>query len=131
MAEMHLRAQCLLTKETEVACSFTWRMCVVPARGNSMRKKGWGQGFPGCWGEAGSVQRQQRQFRSLKSRKAPILQQTNLRKVNTNDELLFRGDPVNTCAKEPLRVMNKRQKWEKGYRGQPGKDATNKLVHVL
>lgn len=29
----------------------------MPAIGNSMRKKGWGQGFEGCWGEAGSAQR--------------------------------------------------------------------------
>lgn len=78
-----------------------------------MRENGWGHGFPGCWGEAGSVQRQGWQFRSLKSRKTSILQQTNLRKINTNDKSLFCADPVNTCAKEPLRVMSKRQKQEK------------------
>jgi len=110
---------------------FIQRMCFVPARGNNTRKNGWGQGFPGCWGHAGSVQKQGWQFRSLKSRKTSISLQTNLRKINTNDKLLFLADPVNTCAKECLRVMSKRQKWEKDYRGQPGKDATNKLVCVL
>lgn len=51
-----------------------------------MRKKGWGQGCEGCWGEAGSVQRQDRQFRSLKSSKAFILQQANSRNINMNEK---------------------------------------------
>lgn len=72
----------------------------MPATGNSMRKKGWGQGFEGCWGEAGSVQRQERQFRSLKSSKAFILQHTDLRNINMNEKTGFLTESVSAGIKE-------------------------------
>lgn len=52
-------------KKPEVAYCFIWQICVMPATGNSMRKKGWGRGFEGCWAETGSVQTQEKQFKSL------------------------------------------------------------------
>lgn len=84
----------------------------MPATGNSMRKKGWGQGFEGCWGEAGSVQRQQRQFRSLRSSKTFILQKTNLRNINMNEKTGFLTEPVSAGVKEAQRVNSRRQKQE-------------------
>lgn len=82
----------------------------MAATGKSMRKKGWGQDCEGCWGEAGSVQRQDRQVRSLKSSKAFILQQANSRNINMNEKTGFLTEPVSAGVKEALRVMSKRQK---------------------
>lgn len=81
----------------------------MPATGNSMRKKGWGQGFEGCWGEAGSAQREDGQFRRLKSNSALNLQQTNLRNIYMNEKSGFLTELVSVGVKEILRMMSKRQ----------------------